>query len=85
MGLFFETFITISSLPRFVFFCAGFNRVEDVLGKRWVHHVEGQRLKTETDQFRDRLQPTRIFQNWLTDAHKVPNDCLNAKCLCPSF
>lgn len=46
-------------------------RVEDVLGKRWSHHVEGQRLKTETDQFRARLQPTAIFQTWLADAQKL--------------
>jgi dynein heavy chain 1 len=46
-------------------------RVEDVLGKRWFHHVEGQRLKSETDQFRARLQPNAIFQAWLADAQKL--------------
>ena len=46
-------------------------RVEDVLGKRWFHHVEGQRLKAETDQFRSRLQPTAIFAAWLADAQKL--------------
>ena len=51
-------------------------RVEDVLGKKWTHHIEGQRLKDETDQFRERLQPTKLFQNWLTEADKVPMVCI---------
>jgi hypothetical protein len=44
---------------------------EDVLGKRWVHHPEGARLKAETDQFRERLQPTKLFQAWLAEVQKV--------------
>ncbi len=48
-----------------------FVSVEDVLGKKWSHHVEGQRLKDETDKFRERLQPTKLFQNWLQEADKV--------------
>lgn len=37
-------------------------RVEDVLGKKWHHHVEGRKLKQENDQFRGKLQPLKIFQ-----------------------
>jgi dynein heavy chain 1 len=46
-------------------------RVEDVLGLKWAQHVEGQRLKNETDIFRERLKPTRLVQSWLAEATKV--------------
>lgn len=40
-------------------------RVEDVLGKKWHHHVEGKRLRVESDNFRKMLQPQPIFEKWL--------------------
>ena len=37
------------------------HRVEDVLGKGWETHVEGQKLKADGDSFRWRDFETRIF------------------------
>lgn len=49
------------------------SRIEDVLGAQWVHHHEGRNLKRESDQFRDRLQPATIFQDWLNDNKAISN------------
>ena len=46
-------------------------QVEDVLGQKWSHHIQGQSLKAESDLFKDRLQPDRIFQNWLKSCADV--------------
>jgi dynein heavy chain 1 len=40
-------------------------RVEDVLGTGWEQHVDGQRLKFEGDSFKQRLNTTPIFEDWL--------------------
>lgn len=44
-------------------------RVEDVLGKGWENHVEGQRLKADGDSFRQKLNTQELFDEW---SRKVP-------------
>ncbi|XP_050702243.1 dynein heavy chain, cytoplasmic-like isoform X2 [Eriocheir sinensis] len=39
-------------------------RVEDVLGKGWESHVEGQKLKGDGDSFRLKLNTQDIFDDW---------------------
>ncbi|KAB7503493.1 Dynein heavy chain, cytoplasmic [Armadillidium nasatum] len=39
-------------------------RVEDVLGKGWESHVEGQKLKADGDSFRLKLNTQEIFDDW---------------------
>lgn len=39
-------------------------RVEDVLGKGWENHVEGQKLKADADSFRLKLNTQSIFDDW---------------------
>ena len=39
-------------------------RVEDVLGKGWENHVEGQKLKADGDSFRMKLSTQEIFDDW---------------------
>ncbi|XP_011314571.1 dynein heavy chain, cytoplasmic isoform X1 [Fopius arisanus] len=39
-------------------------RVEDVLGKGWENHIEGQRLKADGDSFRMKLSTQEIFDDW---------------------
>ena len=39
-------------------------RVEDVLGKGWENHVEGQRLKADGDSFRQKLNTQELFDEW---------------------
>ncbi|XP_064484606.1 dynein heavy chain, cytoplasmic-like isoform X2 [Ornithodoros turicata] len=39
-------------------------RVEDVLGKGWENHVEGQKLKSDADSFRAKLNTQGIFDEW---------------------
>ncbi|KAG8185039.1 hypothetical protein JTE90_017062 [Oedothorax gibbosus] len=39
-------------------------RVEDVLGKGWENHVEGQKLKADADSFRVKLSTQGIFDDW---------------------
>ncbi|XP_055497118.1 cytoplasmic dynein 1 heavy chain 1 isoform X1 [Leucoraja erinacea] len=39
-------------------------RVEDVLGKGWENHVEGQKLKQDGDSFRMKLNTQEIFDDW---------------------
>ncbi|KAL9099332.1 MAG: hypothetical protein Q9187_009512, partial [Circinaria calcarea] len=45
-------------------------KVEDVLGKDWTLHLEGQKLKTEGDNFRKKLDARPIFESWLHDVIK---------------
>ena len=45
-------------------------KVEDVLGKDWTLHSEGQKLKTEGDNFRKKLDARPIFESWLHDVIK---------------
>lgn len=39
-------------------------RVEDVLGKGWESHVEGQKLKADGDSFRNKLSTQELFEDW---------------------
>ena len=39
-------------------------RVEDVLGRGWEQHVEGQKLKADGDSFRMKLNTQEIFEDW---------------------
>lgn len=39
-------------------------RVEDVLGRGWENHVEGQKLKGDGDSFRMKLNTQEIFDDW---------------------
>ncbi|XP_039279680.1 dynein heavy chain, cytoplasmic [Nilaparvata lugens] len=39
-------------------------RVEDVLGKGWENHIEGQKLKADGDSFRLKLNTQEIFEDW---------------------
>ncbi|XP_052105179.1 cytoplasmic dynein 1 heavy chain 1-like isoform X5 [Mytilus californianus] len=39
-------------------------RVEDVLGKGWENHVEGQKLKADGDSFRMKLNTQELFEDW---------------------
>ncbi len=40
-------------------------RVEDILGKTWENHIEGQQLKQEGDNFRIKLNTQHIFDDWV--------------------
>ncbi len=40
------------------------HRVEDVLGKGWENHVEGQKLKGDGDSFRLKLNTQELFEDW---------------------
>ena len=42
-------------------------RVEDVLGKGWEHYAEGQKLQSESNAFRKKLDTYPVFQAWLQD------------------
>lgn len=39
-------------------------RVEDVLGKGWETHIEGQKLKADGDSFRAKLSISEVFHEW---------------------
>ena len=39
-------------------------RVEDVLGKGWENHVEGQKLKADGDSFKMKLNTQELFDEW---------------------
>lgn len=45
-------------------------RVEDVLGADWSLHAEGQRLQSESDLFRKKLDTRPIFEAWLHDVQR---------------
>ena len=46
-------------------------RVEDVLGgKDWEHYAEGQKLKTESQAFRKKLDTRPVFEAWLHDINR---------------
>ncbi|XP_074643936.1 cytoplasmic dynein 1 heavy chain 1-like isoform X2 [Tubulanus polymorphus] len=39
-------------------------RVEDVLGKSWEQHLEGQKLKADGDSFKLKLNTQDVFEDW---------------------
>jgi len=43
------------------------SRVEQVLGHNWHHHFDGRQLKRDSDDFRAKLAPARLYQHWLQD------------------
>ena len=45
-------------------------KVEDVLGRDWILHSEGQKLQTEGSNFRKKLDTRPIFESWLHDVTK---------------
>lgn len=42
-------------------------RVEDVLGSQWYLHVDGQKLRSQSNDFKKALDTKPIFQSWLED------------------
>ena len=44
---------------------AHMRRVEDVLGKGWANHVEGQKLKAHSDSFQAKLNTQEIRDDWV--------------------
>ncbi|KAK3044166.1 hypothetical protein LTS18_002010, partial [Coniosporium uncinatum] len=40
-------------------------KVESILGKDWALHVEGQKLQSDSDMFRKKLDTRPIFDSWL--------------------
>ena len=45
-------------------------KVEDVLGKDWALHTEGNKLQSETSMFRKKLDTRPIFESWLHDVSR---------------
>lgn len=52
-------------------------RVEDVLGKGWESHIEGQKLKADGESFRAKLQTSEIFQDWARSVQERQNTSAN--------
>jgi dynein heavy chain 1 len=42
-------------------------KVEDILGKDWALHAEGQKLQSESSMFKKKLDTRPIFESWLQD------------------
>ena len=45
-------------------------RVEQVLGRQWHHHIDGKQLKRDSDDFRLKLKPAKLFSAWLADTQQ---------------
>lgn len=45
-------------------------KVEDILGSDWTLHAEGQKLQTESDLFRKKLNTQAIYKAWLDDVQR---------------
>lgn len=45
-------------------------RVEDVLGKGWELYAEGQKLQSESETFRRKLDTRPLFDSWLHDINR---------------
>eukprot|EP00457_Paulinella_chromatophora_P000017 gb/GEZN01000017.1/.p1 GENE.gb/GEZN01000017.1/~~gb/GEZN01000017.1/.p1 ORF type:complete len:4783 (-),score=794.37 gb/GEZN01000017.1/:118-14466(-) len=46
-------------------------RVADVLGKEWVHHVEGKKLQEECQLFQSRLDTQKLFKSWVISTKDI--------------
>ncbi|KAF8817901.1 dynein heavy chain family protein, partial [Cardiosporidium cionae] len=46
-------------------------RIEDVLGRGWEQHSEGQPLKQDVDVFLSKLDPLGLFEQWLRDMKDI--------------
>lgn len=42
-------------------------KVEDILGKDWALHTEGQKLQAESSMFKKKLDTRPIFESWLQE------------------
>lgn len=45
-------------------------QVENVLGQEWAFHSEGQKLETDGNMFRKKLDTRPIFDSWLQDVQR---------------
>ncbi|KAF2458872.1 dynein heavy chain [Lineolata rhizophorae] len=46
------------------------SKVEDILGKDWMLHTEGQKLQNESNMFKKKLDTRPIYQSWLTEVNR---------------
>ncbi|KAH7030898.1 LOW QUALITY PROTEIN: dynein heavy chain, N-terminal region 1-domain-containing protein [Microdochium trichocladiopsis] len=45
-------------------------KVEDILGSDWALHTEGQKLQTESELFRKKLNTQAIYKAWIEDVQR---------------
>lgn len=45
-------------------------RVEDVLGRGWEHYAEGQKLQSESNAFKKKLDTKPVYEAWVQDINK---------------
>ncbi|KAI1076782.1 cytoplasmic dynein heavy chain, partial [Whalleya microplaca] len=45
-------------------------KVEDILGSDWALHAEGQKLQTESELFRKKLNTQAIYKAWIEDVQR---------------
>ncbi|KAI0014906.1 cytoplasmic dynein heavy chain [Xylariomycetidae sp. FL0641] len=45
-------------------------KVEDILGSDWALHSEGQKLQTESELFRKKLNTQTIYKAWIEDVNR---------------
>ncbi|KAF2143585.1 uncharacterized protein K452DRAFT_224111 [Aplosporella prunicola CBS 121167] len=45
-------------------------KVEDILGKDWGLHMEGQKLQSESSMFRKKLETRPIYEAWLREVQR---------------
>ncbi|KAI9836369.1 MAG: hypothetical protein M1819_001398 [Sarea resinae] len=45
-------------------------KVEDILGKDWALHAEGQKLQSESNMFLKKLDTRPVFESWLHDVNR---------------
>ncbi|KAI2637206.1 cytoplasmic dynein heavy chain [Hypomontagnella submonticulosa] len=45
-------------------------KVEDILGSDWALHTEGQKLQTESELFRKKLNTQAIYKAWVEDVQR---------------
>ncbi|KAI0009506.1 cytoplasmic dynein heavy chain [Xylariaceae sp. FL0662B] len=45
-------------------------KVEDILGSDWALHAEGQKLQTESELFRKKLNTQAIYKAWIEDVNR---------------
>ncbi|KAH8681293.1 dynein heavy chain, N-terminal region 1-domain-containing protein [Xylariales sp. PMI_506] len=45
-------------------------KVEDVLGSDWMIHTEGQKLQTESELFKKKLNTQAIYKTWIEDVQR---------------
>eukprot|EP00808_Paulinella_micropora_P030474 g68737.t1 len=59
-------------------------RMADLLGKEWVHHVQGKRLQEECDLFQIRLQTRKLFtfKSWVAGTKDVEAFDIEAQIFC---